>query len=327
MNAFSKISRFYLFHGEDEYTKMKKVKDLINSVIQKGFEDFDYHYFESRGLDMPTLINAASSPPFGSPIRVVLLRNVDKVSPKGQTLLMKFIESIPEYTTLVLTSGKLEPKDKKKKIFKALLAHKKDCIEFAEPTPEKALILLEQTAKDLQIDITREALEYLVETIGCKVGILEQEINKLAIYAGNDTVIGEGDVAQLIGAGTMGTVVDLPVKIARGEIADAIKLLHHLQLTKQGEGTILFRIKDFFLKLNMAKTTNVPSYILAKNFRLLKKTSDALVQIAPRLSFSCLINCLHYIYESEISLKSAGLKKNIILIDLVSRLGVEVNRE
>ena len=97
MEQLSKINRLYFFHGDDEYSKLKKVKDLVSSVIQKGFEDFDYHYFEGRGLDAPTLINAASQPPFSSPLRVAWLRNIDKVSPKGQDLLLKFIDSIPDY--------------------------------------------------------------------------------------------------------------------------------------------------------------------------------------------------------------------------------------
>jgi DNA polymerase III delta subunit len=88
MERLSKFKRFYFFHGEDEYSKMQKVKSLVNLAVTKGFEDFDYHYFEGRGLDAATLVNAASSPPFGSPLRVILLRNFDKVSAKGQDLIL-----------------------------------------------------------------------------------------------------------------------------------------------------------------------------------------------------------------------------------------------
>ncbi len=327
MDRLSKISRFYLFHGEDEYSKMKKVKSLVSSVIIRGFEDFDYHYFEGRGLDAPALINAASSPPFGSPLRVILLRNFDKVSPKGQDLIVRFTESIPEYATLVMTCGKLESNDKKKKVYKVLLANKAACFEFGDLTPEKIHASIKQTADELQIKIEPPALEYLIDTVGNNIGILEQELIKLGIYVGPGNSIKESDVAQLTGAGLIGTIYDLPVKIAQGSTAEALKLLNVLLLTKEGEGTILFRIKDFFIRLNMAKTANASLYSLMKDFHVFKKTAESLLMFAPKLSFGCIISCLHHIYECEICLKSAGMKKNIILIDLVSRLCVEVNRE
>jgi len=214
MERISKISRFYLFHGEDEYSKMKKVKSLIDSFVTKGFEDFDYHYFEGRGLDAPTLVNAASSPPFGSPLRVILLRNFDKVSPRGQDLIVRFTESIPEYATLVMTCGRLDGRDKRKKAYKTLLANKKACIEFGLLPPDKISASIKQTADELQIKIEPQTLEYLIETVGNNIGILEQELIKLGIYVGSGNTIKENDIAQLTGAGLIGTVFDLPVKIA-----------------------------------------------------------------------------------------------------------------
>lgn len=299
----------------------------MKSVIEKGLEDFDYNYFEGRGLDATTAINAASTPPFRSLLRVVVIRNFDKVSIKGQEMITKFLDSIPEYSTLVLTAGKLEAADKRKKVFKELLDEKKAGVEFAEPTPEKAVLALAASAKELKMNISQEAIEYLVETVGCNLGILEQELTKLSIYAGTDGAINESDIAQLIGAGSMGTVFDLPIKMVSKDTSGAIRLLHKLLLTKESEGTILFKIKDFFLKLNMAKSTNASSWVLMKKYKLSKKISDNLAELTPGLSFDCIFNCLHYIYESEISLKSGGMHKETVLFDLVARIGAEVNRE
>jgi len=305
---------------------MKKVKDLVDSVIDKNFESFDYDYLDGRGLDAAVLINAASSPPFGSPLRVVLVRNFDKMSTKNQEMTAKFIDSIPEFATLVLTCGELDGKDKQKKIFKTIFSHKGHDFEFKEPTPDMAMTMLKEKAKELKLEITDEATEYLIESVGCNIGILERELEKLAIYANNQKIT-EDDIAQLMGAGTLGTIADLPIKIAQGDLEGAFKLLHKLMLSKESEGTILFRIKDFFLKLNMAKTVNATSWVLTTKFRLSKKAAEILCQLAPQIAYDRLMNCLHYIYESEISLKSARMSKDIIMIDLVARLGAEIRGE
>jgi DNA polymerase-3 subunit delta len=327
MTLLSKINRFYLFHGEDEYSKMVKVKDLVNEVITKDFESFDFDYFDGRGLDAATVINAASSPPFGSPLRVVLVRNFNKMSPKNQEMIIRFLDSIPEYATLVLTSGKLDGKDRKKKVYKTLLSRKGYAYEFAAPTAKQAADLLNQWAKELGVELGDGAVEYLIETVGLDIGILNQELQKLATYVGDDRVISEADVANLTGAGTLGTVFDLPVRIVEGDMEKAYKLLNKLLLTKASEGTILFRIKDFFLKLNMIKCSNSSAWILVRNFKYTQKAADFLVKLAPGLSFDRLMNCFHHIYESEISLKSARMRKDLILIDLISRLGMEIAGE
>jgi DNA polymerase-3 subunit delta len=327
MTLLAKIKRFYLFHGEDEYSKMVKVDDLVNSVVNKGFESFDYDYFDGRGLDAASLINAASSPPFGSPLRVVLLRNFDKVSPKNQEMIIKFLHSIPEYTSLVMTCGKLDGRDRRKKVFQTLLKLKDQQHEFKELEPEEAVVFLKNRAAEFEVEISDEAVEYLVETIGCNIGILNQELMKIATYSGDDRAVSEADIANLTGAGALGTVFDLPVKIAEGDLEGALKLLHKLLLTKESEGTMLFRIKDFFLKLNAAKTANASIGVMMRQFRFTKKAAEIIFRLTPGISHEMLINCFHHIYESEISLKSARLRKDLVMIDLVSRVGMEIKGE
>lgn len=324
MGLLAKIKRYYLFFGKEEYLKWKRIKSLINTVIEKGYEDFDCNYFEGRGLDAAVLINAASSPPLGSPLRVVVLRGLDKVSPKGLGLIERFIGSIPDYTTLMMTCEKI---DKRKKIFKTLLADENACVHFGEPSPSKAVELVAESARQLDARITPEARGYLVETVGPDMGRLEQELAKLALYVGPEATIQKADVAQMCGAGGAGTVFDLPEKITSGDIPGAFVLLKHLLLAKQSEGKILFRIKDYFLKLNTVKALNASPWVLMKKFGMLEKTAENICQTAKRLPEKCIANCLHCIYESEIGLKSAGLKKDVILFDLISRLGLEVKGE
>jgi len=331
MGLLSKYKRYYFFYGSNEYSKMKRIRSLVDSVIEKGFKDFDYNVFEGRGLDASLLINTACSPPFGSPLRVVLLRDLDKVSPKSLGLIEKFISSIPDYTTLVMTSSKgvksadgKKKIDKRKKIYKTLFADKNSCKEFAEPTPASAVKHVLETAKETEIKISHEAAAYLVETAGCDIGRLERELNKLSLYAGTDEPVKQDDIALVSGAGAIGTVFDLPEKIADGDTAGALRLLHSLLITRQPGGTILFRIKDYFLNLNMVKLQNISSNILIGRFRLLQKTAESLAKASRKLPPECITNCLYLIYEGETELKSAGLKNDIVLIKLVSSLGIEI---
>lgn len=322
MSSVAKFKRYYLFYGTDEYSKWNRVKDLVRAIVASGYEDFDCNYYTARGLDVATLINVACSAPIASPLRVVVLRDIDKLSPKGQELLDRFIPKIPDYTTIAMTSEKT---DARKKLFKTLLKDVKACIAFNDITHDRAVEIVINTAQAQKTQISPEAAAYLVESVGCNPGRLEQEVAKLAIGDKDNKPIQKADIAEMCGAGLSGTISDLPEKIVGGDIAGALTLLHYLLLSKESEGSILYRLKEYFLRLNMIKLYNAPPPLVIRILGLNPlntKLAENLSRHARKLSVTAITDCLHLIYESEIQLKSAGLGKDIILFDLVNRLGL-----
>jgi DNA polymerase III delta subunit len=322
MGSVSKYKRYYLFWGTDEYSKWNRVKDLVRGAVAEGYGDFDSNFYSARGLDIATVINVACSAPIASPLRVVVIRDIDKLSPKGQELLERFIPRIPEYTTIALTSEKT---DARKKLFKTLLKDEKACVAFNELSHNKAVEIVIKSAQAQQTQISPEAAAYLVETVGRSAGRLEQEIGKLALCDPASKSIQKTDIAEMCGAGLSGTISDLPEKIIDGDLAGALILLHHLLLAKESEGSILYRLKEYFLRLNLIKLNNAPPPLVIRILGLNSqniKLAENLSRNARKVPASAIINCLHLIYESEISLKSAGLSKDIILFGLVNRLGL-----
>jgi DNA polymerase III delta subunit len=322
LSAITKYKRYYLFWGTDEYSKWNRVKDLVRAAVAEGYEDFDCNFYSARGLDVATVINVSCSAPVASPLRVVVIRDIEKLSPKSQELLERFIPKIPEYTTVAMTSEKT---DARKKLFKMLLKDNKACIAFNELTPNRAVEIVIKAAQAQKTQISPEAAAYLVETVGCNPGRLEQEVAKLAICDINSKAIQKSDIAEMCGAGLSGTISDLPEKIVDGDMAGALILLHHLLLAKESEGSILYRLKEYFLRLNTIKIYNAAPPVVIRILGLNSqniKLAENLSRNAKKVSVSAIINCLHLVYESEISLKSAGLSKDIILFDLVNRLGL-----
>ncbi len=320
MSLIAEIRRYYLFHGPEEFLKWKRIKDLVSAVITPGFEPFDYALFGGRGIDMTALINSASSPPMGSVLRVTVLRDIERLYPKALDLLEKFVKQIPDYSCLVLTCEKI---DMRKKIFKTLLVDRKSCIEFRELTPQKAAEMATALAAEMKTVISQENALYLVETIGTDAGRIRQEIEKLSLYVGPQQPITKEAISQMCGGSVFGTATDLPVKITGGDIAGALKLLNQLLLAKESEGTILFRLKDHFLKLNLAKSSNMSAMAFARAIGYgdsYISYAEKLKKTAATLSQSCITECLHAIYECEIALKSGQIAKGHLLRQLLCRM-------
>ena len=120
--ALAKFKRYYLFYGPNNYKLDERVRSLIKAVIEPGSEPFDLDRFDGDRVDFSKVINAASTPPVISSLRVTILTSVDKLSAQSLNRLEPFLSKIPAYSVLAMTAVKL---DKRIKIFKRLAAEEK----------------------------------------------------------------------------------------------------------------------------------------------------------------------------------------------------------
>src|SRR5262249_27543528 len=77
------------------------------------------------------------------------------------------------------------------------------------------------------------AARLLVELVGGDLGVLDQEITKLAIYVGAAPRVEAGDVDQLVGRSRSANAFKIFEAIGHGRAADALAILDHLLV--QGE--------------------------------------------------------------------------------------------
>ncbi len=121
-DTIKKVARYYLFFGANNYKLDEKISSLIKTVIPTGAVAFDLDRFDGKRCDIADLLNSLSTPPVLSPLRVVVLNDVDRMPSKRQTVLCEFLPRIPEYSVLAMTAAKA---DKRSKLFKKLLIEKK----------------------------------------------------------------------------------------------------------------------------------------------------------------------------------------------------------
>jgi DNA polymerase-3 subunit delta len=76
--------------------------------------------------------------------------------------------------------------------------------------------------------LTVPASQLLIDLIGPEMGLLDQEIAKLAVYAGEAARISEEDVDRLVGNNRSENTFKIFDAIAQGDAAGALALLDHL---------------------------------------------------------------------------------------------------
>ncbi len=183
----------YLFWGDDDFRLQQSVKALIHRVVDSSWKSFNYDRVEG-GLSgsaesLVLALNQAMTPPFGAGDRLVWLVNPPL---GGQDSLMfrdeleRTLPALPHSSHLLLTyEGK---PDGRSKITKFLQEHAQvEEFTLAPPWKTEAIRkIIQQTAQQLRISLSREAIDLLVDAVGNDTRQLVNELKKLKLYVGSE---------------------------------------------------------------------------------------------------------------------------------------------
>ena len=111
--AAQKIVPVYLLTGEDTYRK-QEVINQIRAALQP--DDFNFYADSAEKANMGEVLALANTAPVFSPVRMVVLRGIEKLRKEPKAALLKYVSDPLSTTTLVLTHND----SKKMKTEKAL---------------------------------------------------------------------------------------------------------------------------------------------------------------------------------------------------------------
>jgi DNA polymerase III subunit delta len=227
----------YLFWGDDDFRLQQAVKSLINRVVDLGWKSFNYDQVEggsSGSVESLVLaLNQVMTSPFGAGDRLVWLVNPPL---GGQDSLVfreeleRTLPALPHSSHLLLTyEGK---PDGRSKITKFLQEHAQ-VEEFALAPPWKTEAIrktIQQTAQQLKITLSREAVDLLVDAVGNDTRQLVSELEKLKLYIGADggkTFVDAAQVSALVST-TQQSALELANTARQGLTDKALGLVEEL---------------------------------------------------------------------------------------------------
>jgi hypothetical protein len=101
----------YLFIGEDNVSKDRKIASLKKENLEDNSYHFDYELLHADSLDPRKLQELLNSLPTRSKKRVIIIRTADKLSLPNKKILINFAKSKRQDPVLVLDTDKSEIKD------------------------------------------------------------------------------------------------------------------------------------------------------------------------------------------------------------------------
>ena len=285
---------FYILHGTEEFTRSQELASLRAKLADgdQAMAQLNTTILEGKNLALGELRHACDTIPFMSDRRLVIVHGLlswlvqrkggkEAGSSKSQEpasrrdlldKLATYLPTLPPTTRLVFVEeGTLHASHPVLKL--AQEEHKKGLAhirQFKQPKEWELPNWIQQRARDEGGEIGWDASRELARLAGNDLRLLDQEIDKLLLYASGRAVT-ESDVRTLASRAREESVFDLVDCVGRREADKALRLLHHL--LDEGEPPLrllamLARQVRILIQVSELQASRMPPDQIAKRLKL-----------------------------------------------------------
>ncbi|HHX43648.1 MAG TPA: DNA polymerase III subunit delta [Chloroflexi bacterium] len=241
---------FYVYHGEDEFSRSEEVAQRKQQVMAAGMGDLNITELDGRRLTFEELVNACQAVPFLAERRLVIVhdllqrfdgaraargrraatdgaRAVSTADAAFAEQLVAYLPHMPPSTRLVFVDAKAL--NASNPVLKAAQRSKDGFIKlFTVPEGRALDNWVRERAQQHGAPITPQATELLTAAVGANLRQLDRELAKLAAYANYARDISAEDVRTLVQATRESDIFGLVDSLGARRREEALRHLEEL---------------------------------------------------------------------------------------------------
>lgn len=229
----------YLFHGDDDFLKEEKLRQLIDRVAEPATRDFNVEILRAQDTDAARLNTALEALPVMALRRIVVLRDIGALKKDARTALDAYLTHPAQDVVLVIVAPAGWKTD-------AALVARTSALEFRPLTDDQAAKWIVMRATELGVTVEPDAAELLVQATGVDLAAIDGEIRKLRDFSGGTTIT-TAEVREIVGIRVGETSSDLLDRVCARDGVGAAALVP----------TVLSQPKTSGVTLVMALTTHM----------------------------------------------------------------------
>jgi DNA polymerase-3 subunit delta len=219
----------YVVCGDEPFLKRQVLGVLRERIVGEADEGFALSRHEGDSATYAAVMADVETVPFLAPRRLVIVEGADDFVSKYRGCLEKFVGRGCPTGTLVL-----EVKSWPSNTRLAKMVDANSTIVCKSLTGQQLPGWCVRRFKSEHGKVlTQQAAKLLIELVGDELGILDQELIKLASYAGSNPTVDFEDVDKLVGQSRMADTFKIFEFIAAGNAKDALR--HLSRLFDQGD--------------------------------------------------------------------------------------------
>ncbi len=255
-----KIKNIYLLMGVEPYLIYQYRDKLVHALVGED-DEINYKKYSGEIPDIGAVIEYADTVPFFADRKVIVLEDTGMFKSSDDRL-AAYLEGLPETTYVIFVEcfkGERSEErkydktlvDKRYKLFKTVQKLGR-VIEFKR-TDEAILVKwLVKKFSDSGLNITRRAMDTLLEYVGDDMMRLNNEAEKLICYRLSHKSIDEDDVKEICVRNIDNDIFEMVSAIAAKNKRKALKLYYDLTALKESPMKILSLIaREFNLLLRV----------------------------------------------------------------------------
>ena len=212
----------YVIAGKDDSLVSSQCQELLDRLLEPTERATGLLDAEAAAVSASEVLDELRTAPFLTDKRVVRIRGAEDFISKNRTLLEKYFDNPCPTGRLILT---VKTWDARTKLAKKLKKVGK-LMSVTQPKPwelPQRLIRYANDAHDKRL--SKDTAEFLIELTGDELTRLYSEIDKLALYAGDQMIITQKHVESLIGHNRLFSAFAVIDAIIAGNAGVAIERL------------------------------------------------------------------------------------------------------
>ena len=314
---------FFLF-GDDEFLKEEAAAAITAAHLDPATRDFNYDQLRGTDVEPETLASIANTPPMMAEWRVVVLRDAQVLATnaRGRAVVESLLDRPIPGLALILVAAL---PDKSKAQLYDRLKRTAVAVEFASLSEADLPGWLNERAAERGLSFDTSAARALAAAKGSELGVLLQELAKLADYIGERKQITLPDVEAVVGAvlrQNRWEWFDLVGDARFREARAGLSVL--LDSGETGVG-LLIGLGNQFLRLGVATAGGERALgeLLPPHQRWL---AQRIAKQARRWNTATVEAAIDDLLRADRLLKSASLDERQVLEELLLRLEQHTNR-
>ena len=260
------LKNFYLFQGEDFFLYDRGFA-MIKKACNINFEDFNLQKFDDENFSAKSVIDSLEMLPMADERRLVLVKNVAKISENDKKTFFNYLSSPSDSSVLVIFDYF------KKFDFLKDYAEFVDCKRFDYPLC-KALIISEFEKNGKKI--SEEAVSTLFDSTNGYLSKIINEVSKISAYASDEELITKQMIDNLTSKDYEYIVYQLTEALGSKNADLAINLLNQMA-KEQGLISLItnhFR-RLFFISISDLDNKELASLLGVKEYAITKQRAQA----------------------------------------------------
>ncbi|MGD8968728.1 MAG: DNA polymerase III subunit delta [Anaerolineae bacterium] len=325
---------FYVFHGEDEFTRSETLADFKRRLGPPDMVDLNTTVLDGKRTTLADLRHTCDAVPFLTEKRLVIVRGLLTMlsSRKGQepseaqrrfvSDLAGYLPHLPPTTRLVFVEKSTLPSSHP--IVELARREQRGYVRrFDRPDARALPRWIKKRLQKHGGRIEPRAAHRLAALVGADLRLLDQEIVKLVTYTNAERLITETDVETLVPYSQNAIIFDLVDALGQRDGRTAAETLH--RLLEEGEhplGLLGMIVRQFRLlvQVKALKAKGASSRDIAKALKIHPFPAGKLHRQATRFTAAQLEKVYRHLSEIDVEIKTGKIDAELALDLLVAGL-------